>query len=434
MYFLFVREAFAGGGGGEEVSMMPLIFGLILLSFTYLAAHVIVDRLQRRYLFVSGIEYVALGMGLSYLAVFDRPQTYLPAITFAIGWVGLTYGLKLALGSMLRSGAMLRLALTELFVVGLGIAAFVTFVSYSLLDQDWSTSLVCGGMLGSASLAGSASAIEVVQQRYPRLKSHLLGSLLQGAQINNLLAIMMFTLVMCTHNREKLVPHFYDSFPLQGGVILALITAVGGITLAFLYRLFLLTPQGEHTHSTEEKRKSENSRFLALTGIICFASGAAFFVNLPVIALAVALGWGLSRTHHREPIYAMMESAKKPAMLILLVFAGVQIKGIALTKVAALLSAVVLLRLLLKACSSWFCGYGSSIRSDLFRGHLSQGIISLAIALSFQNSVSGEGGDIVYAVAVLSVAINELISPRWLRGLLIDIGEIRDDISLAKEV
>ena len=434
MFLLCVREVFAGGGVEEEVSMMPLIFGLILLSFTYMAAHVIVDRLQRRYLFVSGIEYVALGMGLSYLAVFHNPQTYLPAITFAIGWVGLTYGLKLSVGVVIRSGAMLRLALTEFFVVGLGLGAFVTFVTYSLLHQDWSVSLVCGGMLGSASLAGSDSAIEVIKQRYPRLQSHLLQSLFQGAQINNLLAIMMFTLVMCTYNREKLVPGFYESFPLQGGAILALITLFGGLILAFLYKLFLLSPHSDDGPSTEETRKSDNSRFLALTGIICFASGAAYFVNIPVLALTVALGWGLSRTHHKEPIYAMMESAKKPAMLILLVFAGVQIKGIALTKVAALLCAVVLLRVLLKACSSWLCGYGSSIRSDLFRGHLSQGIISLAIALSFQGSVSGEGGAIVYAVAVLSVAINELISPRWLRGLLIDIGEIRDEVSLAKEV
>ena len=420
MLMLFVCEAFAGGGG-EEVSMMPLLFGLMLLSMSYLAAHFVVDRLQKRYLFVSGIEYVALGVGLSYIAVFDNSSTYLPAITFAVGWVGLTYGLKLSLSQIARSGAMLRLALTELVFVGVGVGAFVTFVMHSLFDQEWSICLLCGGMMGSAALATSSSAIEVVQQRYPLLKSHILTSLLKATQVSNLLAILVFSLVICTYNRDTLAPNLYENAQLGGGGVLTGLTLVGGLLLSVLYALFLVS------------NDSENSRFLALAGIICFAAGAAFFVNLPVLALTLALGLGVAQTQHKNSVLEMMEGAKKPAMLILLIFAGVQIKNISIGNVAMLLFSVVILRFLLKAFSSWVCGYGSSIRSDLFRGNLSQGIISLAIALSFRGMVEGEAVDLVYAVAVLSVAINELISPRWLRGLLIDIGEIRDEVSFAQE-
>ena len=93
------------------------------------------------------------------------------------------------------------------------------------------------------------------------------------------------------------------------------------------------------------------------------------------------------------------------------------------------------IRFVLKAFSSWLSSYGSSMRSDLFRGHLSQGEVSLAIALAFKLMLDGNGDavDLAYVAALFSVALNELISPRWLRSLLVDIGDIREDLVRAKE-
>ena len=46
---------------------------------------------------------------------------------------------------------------------------------------------------------------------------------------------------------------------------------------------------------------------------------------------------------------------------------------------------------------------------------------------------NGEAVDLAYVAALFSVALNELISPRWLRSLLVDIGDIREDLVNAKE-
>ena len=74
------------------------------------------------------------------------------------------------------------------------------------------------------------------------------------------------------------------------------------------------------------------------------------------------------------------------------------------------------------------------MRADLFRGHLSQGEVSLAIALSFKLMFDGsEAVALAYVAVLFSFALNELISPRWLRDLLVDIGEIRDDIPAVQE-
>ena len=92
----------------------------------------------------------------------------------------------------------------------------------------------------------------------------------------------------------------------------------------------------------------------------------------------------------------------------------------------------LVLRFLFKALSGWLSSYGSTIRGDIFRGNLAQGEISLAIAFSFQ-LIDGPAAEMSYVLAVASVAFYELFSPRWLRDLLIDIGEIREDITIIRE-
>ena len=54
--------------------------------------------------------------------------------------------------------------------------------------------------------------------------------------------------------------------------------------------------------------------------------------------------------------------------------------------------------------------------------------IALAIAITFRLFFSGEAVDLAYTVVLCSVAVNELLGPRLLRGLLVDAGEIREDI------
>ena len=169
MWLLWIDGAWASAGGGEEVSMMPLLWGLLLLSLAYLSTHFVVERLQKKFLFSSGAEYIALGIGLSYMAVFKNASVYLPAITFAVGWVGLTYGMNIDLRKLLRSGSPVRLALTETIVVGFGIAAMSTIFLREFSSSDPKMCLACGAMLGTAALSTSHSAIEVIEKRFKNI-------------------------------------------------------------------------------------------------------------------------------------------------------------------------------------------------------------------------------------------------------------------------
>ena len=92
-------------------------------------------------------------------------------------------------------------------------------------------------------------------------------------------------------------------------------------------------------------------------------------------------------------------------------------------------SAVEEIRTILKAVSGWMATKGTALRGDIFRGNLAQGEVALAIALSFRLMFDTPVANLAYTAVIASVAINELIAPRFLRGLLVDAGDIRQYIS-----
>ena len=143
----------------------------------------------------------------------------------------------------------------------------------------------------------------------------------------------------------------------------------------------------------------------------------------------------LANTRHGKGVEETMASARKPAILILLVFAGVLLRPVPLVHGIAVCVGFVLFRVILKAIGGWLAFKGTSVRGDIFRGHLAQGEVALSIAVSFRLLYSGHGEliDLAYAAVIVSVAINELIGPRSLRGLLVDAGEIRQDLPISKE-
>ena len=99
-----------------------MLFLLTIVGGAYLLTHVVVDRLQQRFLFRSGLEYILLGVVLGPAVVTEvHPFSDLtalgPVFAFVAGWVGLLYGLELH-RDFDGAGKALRLALTDAVVTG----------------------------------------------------------------------------------------------------------------------------------------------------------------------------------------------------------------------------------------------------------------------------------------------------------------------------
>src|SRR5687768_14093242 len=110
--------------------------GLILILTviaSYLAAHAASEWLARRYLIVSGAEYLLLGILLgpqvSGLIRATVVESFAPFLTLALGWTGALIGMQLYLPRLMRTrGAIYRVAFFEA-IAGLAlISGIMTWV------------------------------------------------------------------------------------------------------------------------------------------------------------------------------------------------------------------------------------------------------------------------------------------------------------------
>jgi hypothetical protein len=177
--------------------------------------------------------------------------------------------------------------------------------------------------------------------------------------------------------------------------------------------------------------QSENNVFLAMVGILLFASGAAFFLNLSALLVNLVLGAVLAQTRNGPRLRAELLRTAKPASLVLLLFAGALWRPVPLGPGILAVVGFVGLRLAGKALASWLATLGTTLRPSLFLGLLAQGEVSVAMALSFRLVYQGPTVDLAYTAVLFGVVVHELVSPRLLRGLLVDTGELREDLGPA---
>lgn len=417
--------AWAAPAAGDESATMGMVLVLLaVVGAAYLLAHLVVDWVQRRLLIVSGFEYVFLGMLLGPVVlpsihILGDLTALAPIIAFAAGWVGLLYGMELDLRTLITiPDRSLRLAAVEVLVSFTAVAAgavwFFRSGLFGLPPVVGAEAWMSAGVLGAVAAAASSSAVDLVYLRYPGIESRLLPLLRRTARLEDLLAIVVYGLLFCVFHisstRTAAPPAPSDWVLLTLGL---------GLFLGLLFVLFL----GEDA--------SSNTRFLALVGIIVFASGAAFFLNISALLVNLVLGVVIVNTRQGVGVYDTLQSSAKPVRLILLVFAGALWVPVPLWPALVFTVGFVLLRLLSKMLACLVAALGTSMRNDVFRGLLAQGEVAVAMAIAFRLVYAGPTVDLVYTAVLGSFVFYEAIAPRLLKGLLVDAGELGEDVDKA---
>lgn len=415
----------AGGGhggeesGGSDQSMILLLTLLGLISAAYLLTHFVVDRLQKRFLFVSGAEYILLGLLLGpQTGVLSDLASLAPVIAFVAGWIGILYGMELDFGRLISAADhSTRLAIVDTLVTGGGVT-LVAYLGFTYgLEISTAEAWLAAGSMGCAAAAGSSSAVDLLIARYRSASGGILALLRRTARLSDVIAILAFgVLISVFHTGDALT----EQTPAVSDWVL--FTIALGVVLGWLFAAFLADDT------------SENSRFLALVGIIAFSSGAAFFLRLSVITVNLILGSVLINTRPGPQVYRTLTGTAKPVALVLLVFAGVRLEPVNLTLGLIVCGGYIVIRLLFKILGGYMASAGTPMRGDIFRGMMAQGHVAVAIALSFRLYYDGEAVDLAYAAVLGSVIVNEFIAPRLLKGLLVDAGDVTQDVALSREV
>ena len=402
---------------GETVGALVLILGV---AAAYLLAHAVVDRMQRRFLVLTGAEYVLLGMLVGPvvapgLRVFETLDPVLPLVALAAGWVGLLRGMELHLRDVTAAGSKRgagRVALVTAVFSGalVGGVAWLCFASGWLgLGASREDAALGAGVLGCVAATAALRPVEIVVQRYA-LEGGLAPTVRRVAALSDLIAIVAFGVLVCVFH-----PQPEDGLARASPTEWVVISAVLGIALGVLFTPFLGGDDSDH------------GRFLALVGIITFASGAAYFLQISPIFVNLCLGAVLVNASRSGPeIRATLESTRAPMALILLVFAGALFRPPPLVPAIVVTIGLIGLRLVGKAIGGALAARGTELRPDLHRGLLAQGEVAVAIAVAYRVfHLEGAVADVVLASVLASRVLHDLVAPRALRKLLVDAGDIR---------
>ena len=413
-----VAQAASGSGpNGSAGELGTVVLLVVVIGVAYVLAHNVVERLQRRFLVVSGAEYLLLGflLGPAFPAIhaLDNVTGLLPIIALAAGWVGLLRGTDFDFASLQKlDPATWRVVFLHHLLPGVavGVGSYYFFTQSGWVITSPRDAALSASALACFAAADSAEPFDLLARRY-EISGRLAPLLRNGTRLGDIAVILAFGLIFCVFHENA--PEAQDYSP----ALWAWVTVLLGGALGVLFSLFLAGDE------------SDNSRFLALVGIIAFASGGAYFLELSPLAVNLSMGFVLVNfARGGQLLHTTLESTERPMAIVLLIFAGALWEPTELVPTLLALGGFLVLRTGAKWLASVIAGWGTSLRKDLFRGLLAHGDVTLAMAVSFRLVYDGDAAKIAYSVVLGSVILNDLMAPRLLRGLLVDEGEIQREL------
>src|SRR5512141_766733 len=390
--------------------------GLILVAVVaagYLAARLAAGALARRFLIVSGAEYLILGVLLgprvSGLISANVIDSFGPFITLAIGWMGAVIGSEFHLKRMLRfRGELYQVAFIEaVLVVGIVGGAMLAILT-RLLDIPLIDAIAPAASLGAIAVTTSASGIALAARRLARdraARTPLLRQLQVTGGMDAAVGVLAFGIVLCIVH----VPPPGDirpPTPTEWAVITMGIGVVGGI----LYHLFL---GGE---------RDPDRLFIALAAAITLASGTAAYARLSPLLPTMLIGAILANTaRNRHEIGIVLHRVQHPLYLVLLIFAGAAWRVPGRLWVLPI-AAFILIRLLAKMwgarIATRLSGMSGALGSDWGLALIGQGSLAAAIALNYRIFDDSDLSNVVFTAALVSVLATDLLSARFVQAVV----------------
>jgi hypothetical protein len=283
---------------------------VILVAAAFFAAHFASERLARRFLIVSGAEYLALGILLGpQVAGILTPgllESLAPFPLLALGWIGVITGTRFNLQELVKVPAVTyQAALFESMLTFTTVTALLLIALSLAFDTSMSVAAPAAITMGAIAVSSSRQTYAVVSAHLGTANP-LVRQLDISAAINAIVAAAIFGWVLSAYHAAPAAA----ARPLTTTEWTVLTVAIGGVG-GMLFHLFL-GPEGHI-----------DRLFVALAGAIILVSGAAAYLQLSPLFAGVAFGFVLINTSRRRAeIVAALLRIERPLFFVLLVFAG----------------------------------------------------------------------------------------------------------------
>jgi hypothetical protein len=386
----------------------PLLL-ILAVAVAYLAAHVAFDWLARRFLIISGAEYLLLGILLgpqiaNVLSV-DVMAGFSPLVTLSLGWVGAIVGTQFHIPSLVRVRALsYRVAFGEATLTLIFVGLVELAVMQWWLGMGETEALAPAVALGAIAAVSAPAGIGIVARHLGR-RSALLRQLEITTAIDALVAIVTIGLLLAIrHPGDMAVSR--PITPTEWVVISLGIGIIGGA----MFELFL---GGE---------KDEDRLFISLAGAIILTSGAAAFLHLSPIFTAMVMSATLvNLSGNREAIARTLHSSERPFYFVLLIFAGASWEPSLRAWVIPVLLYLVA-RTIAKGggarLAARMTGTLTTLGPHWGRALLGQGPLALALGLEYVRMPNAPVPNVVFTAAIAAVLLLDVSSAWMVRSVV----------------
>lgn len=391
--------------------------GLLLLGIVagaYLAARSVSEWLARRYLIVSGAEYLLLGVLLgpevSGVIQVSAVDGFAPFLTLAFGWVGALVGAQFYFRDLVRIPVEhFRIAWAEAVVVLAMAAGLTAAFGVWWLGAQPADMAVPALAVGAIAVSSTPTGIAVVSRQLSA-RGFLVRQLQITPAIDALVAIVTFGLVLAVMH-EPPAGFTRPPTPTEWGVITLAIGIVSGV----LFHLFV---GGE---------RNIDRLFIALSGALILSSGVAAYLRLSPLLPALLMGFILVNTSPaRDELREVLARVERPLYFVLLIFAGaaLRVEGSGWVLLASIF---VLVRIFAKVAAGALAATTLGAKPLLGLrwgwGLVGHGGIAVAIALNYRLYDSGPVAGVVFAAAIVSVLATDFLSGWMVKGLVVSAPE-----------
>ena len=387
---------------------------VVIVAVSYLAAHVVFDRLARRFTIVSGAEYLLLGIVLgpqvSGLLAPHVVESFSPLVTLGLGWIGTLTGAQLLLRGLVRVPAVTyRVAMAEAVLSGTVLWGALFGVLHWGLALRVETATIAAAALALVGILSSSAGVRVFSAPagagVPLVRQLEVAVSLQAVLASAGLALL-FAL---RHDTPAGLPRAL--VPTEWMAITIAIGVVGGV----LFHVFV-----------GDERKIDRL-FISLAGAIILVSGAAAALRLSPVFAALVFGAILANTStSRAELTAALRRVERPFQFVLLLFAGAiwtpSTYAAWLLPVAAFVSVRLLVRPGAARLAARTNGMLPVLGPAWGRGLLGHGGFSLVLGLDYLRQGSMPSPNVVFTAIVASVLLTDVASARLVRGAIVSSG------------
>ena len=387
---------------------------VIIVAVAYLATHVAFDWAARRFLIVSGAEYLLLGIlvgpQVSGLVTAHTIDSFAPLTTLALGWVGAIVGTQFRIPELVRiPGVMFRLAFAEALATLGVVGGLLGLALMWLFDLTPALAAVPAIALGGIAAVSAPAGIEVVA-RHTGARGPIVRQLQVCTAIDALVAIVAVGLLACVQ-RPPADGGVRPLTPTEWAVVSVALGLVGGA----LFHLFL------------GRERNVDRLVISLGGAVILISGAAAYLQLSPLLAAMVFGATLANTSRsRAEIGETLARGERPFYFVLLIFAG-----IAWQPSAREWAVPVVLFLLTRAVGKiGGARLGARLAGTLpvFGAHwgralLGQGGLALALAFDYVQQGGSPLSNIVFTAAIASVLLTDLSSAHLVQATVLPLLE-----------